>query len=566
MAAFNSPVFFNWGLWDAYDFKGNSKAQRYGIKDREEDVYLQEYEYENPQGSACFITEVNDELVNNENGIYDWIETEMRIFANGSGSGVNVSRIRGEGESISGGGRSSGLISFLEIADTSAGAIKSGGKTRRAAKMLMLDDDHPDLVDFINWKKVEEFKARTLILNGYKSNFGFESREGAYKSIQAQNANNSIRVSDEFMDSVLNKKNWDLKSIRSGEVLKTVNASDVFDELVDSAWECGDPGLFYKGTVEKWNTIPNTGEIRSTNPCGEFLQPDNSSCNLASLNLLRFFNRKEKTFNFEAFTAVVEYFITAMEIIVGGSSYPSKAIAEKTKDTRPLGIGYCNMGGLIMSLGYPYDSDNARSAISSITSLESAIAYRQSARIASIVGPFKDYSKNKEPMMNVIKMHRDYTKEIKTRVKFNKEIRDEAEKIWNETVTLGNKHGFRNSQVVVIAPTGTIMFLMGTTNNGIEPPYALTMMKKMSDGSIVSLLCNEMSMALENLGYTEEQINDISEYVVANGNVENAPHIDEKHVPIFDTANMNGTGKRYIRPMAHVEAVAAATPSCIWWN
>jgi ribonucleotide reductase alpha subunit len=1302
IAAFNSPVFFNMGLWDSYKFPGNSKAERWGIKDRDGEVYKQEFEYENAQGSACYITEVNDELINGETGIYDWITTEMKIFANGSGSGVNVSRIRGEDEPISGGGKSSGLISFLEIADSSAGSVKSGGKNRRAAKMIMLDDTHPDLIDFINWKKQEEFKARTLILNGYESNFGFENRDNAYRTIQAQNANNSIRVSDEFMNAVIGDKDWELKYVKNKETKIKIKASKIFDEIVDSAWECGDPGLFYKGPVEKWNTTPNSGEIRSTNPCltgetliatadgrntvsikqlteegsdvpvysyntasnkieikmgrnprltgynqkilkvtlddgstirttenhkfllrdeseieakdlepnmslmpfskyetygrkkgrtkyqiinlnngnkraehnliyefysnskidhsefcihhkdynglnnciknlelmdhtshrrlhmldfdsnpmqdgwwnkaseeeknnykskmsestsgtkngryieisnneifshalilasnlsrmftqiewanyarendliiafsdfrkseltsifhmsvkaakqlnlpycesdqpqivnafivnfkhwtnalksnyisirhngdyhpivtkkcehcneefeiewnrreqsycslpcsnialnnkritaghykrladknkiinsekqsnireqqiivfndlkfkfkrepmksewvkecktrkisseiarisspfrnynvlketastfnhrvvsvefdgyedvynmtvddnhnlvcitsssrntkmqmienkglisiqcGEFLRLDGESCNLASLNLVKFLNKKDRSFNIEKFQRVVETFISAMEIIVGGSSYPEKYIAERTKDSRPLGLGYCNMGGLIMALGYQYDSDNARSIISSITSLESAVAYRQSAKISSVVGPFKLFEKNKKEMMNVIKMHLESTKEIKSKIKFSRDIKTYAEEVWEETYNSGLKHGFRNSQVVVIAPTGcvtadtlimtsegimpisdlgningdqwqdinikviqeddvtssdrfyvngmdrvykivtekgheieatykhkfrvidensrymwkkaedicftdticlglgghhkilgnknyvlfngeelteekaellfedyndneefiscilmsrtsvvkkyiknclkycsgnkitfksvesakkiqvlieslgticyrndniiiidssdvdvlfsdeiyeetylylvkvkscdyvgekltydisvplehtyrangfishnTIMFLMGTTNNGIEPAFALTMHKKMSDGSSVNLMCSEMILSLENLGYDENQINEISDYVTQNGHVEGAPHLDKKHIPVFDTANMNGTGTRYIRPMAHVEAISAATP------
>jgi len=1037
-AAFNSPVFFNWGLYDVYDFPGNSKAERWAFKDREGQLYKQQYEYENSQGSACFIAEVNDELINGETGIYDWINLEMRIFANGSGCGLNVSRIRGEGESITGGGKSSGLMSFLEPADSSAGVIKSGGKTRRAAKMLILDDTHPDLIEFINWKKEEEFKARSLILNGYMQNYTHP--DSAYKTVQAQNANNSVAITNDFMNAVINDEDWELKYVLNKKTKIKQKARDIFNQMVESAWECGDPGMFYIDTINEWNTIPNTGKIRSSNPCvtgetliatadgrnivpikqlaeegkdvpvycsddngkvqirmmrnprltgknkkilkvtfddglivrctenhkfitkdgrkveaqnlkhrdsissfnkwqtipkksigiktpywilstgnkcrgehkfikeldinhrikeghcvhhkdfnslnnllenldyisfedhgkihllskennpmqdkwwnsateeeknkykqkmseaisgekngryinvsnneiynyakelaktlkrsftckewrdyavkngipvgfsnfrkneignvtdlsrtaakeldfpmipenarkacnftenvtnyydalelgyekveieggtyypiiskkceycgeifstrwhdrercfcsiscstkqawklnkdqykkeikirnekkheviresqinifndlklslnripqkkewvfecknknisseiaresspfrkykdlqeaaanynhrvvsvefdgyedvyngtvdefhnfacahkiktksgmpkisavytrncGEFMQPDNSSCNLASINLVRLL-KDDKSFDVDSFTAIIEYYITAMEIIVAGSSYPSKKIAEMTRNTRPLGIGYCNMGGLIMKLGYPYDSDQARMIISTITSLESALAYRQSSKIASVVGPFLDYGKNKNEFNKIIKKHVEATAELKPRFKLVKQIHQAATEIWDETEKLIQKHGARNSQVVVIAPTGTIMFLMGTTNNGIEPPFALTSYKLMSDGSMVTLICNEAHDALRDLGYNESQVEDISEYINKKGNVEGAPHLNIQHYPIFDTANVNGNGKRFIRSMAHVEAIAAATP------
>ncbi len=944
LGAFASPIFFNWGLYDTYGFKGNSKAPRWAIKDRDGEVYQQEFEYESPQGAACFITEVDDELVNGETGIYDWYMTEMSIFANGSGSGLNVSRIRGENEPITGGGVSSGLISFLEPADTSAGIIKSGGKTRRAAKMLVLDDTHPDFENFIKWKAEEEFKARALILAGYKQNWAHA--QGAYKSVQAQNANNSVRLSDAFMNAVKDDEDWSLKYVTMDKIKETKPANKYFDLIASAAWECGDPGILFKDTINKWNTIPNTGEIRSSNPCvvgntliatadgrnavsikqlakegkdvqvycmdnkqktvirwmrnprltgknkkilkiifddgsfikctenhkfnlrnnyqkeaknlstgdsicsmtkfqakipevltflretkgqdywwindggnksktehrlviefhdgkkvkkgkvvhhkncngldnrienlevmckekhytlhginmlgcknpmrdrwwnnasdeeksryrknmseatagtkngryinvsnedifkhalglvfelqrsfiitewqeyaaknnlpvgfskfrkneignvtdlsrkaakqlnlpaipqdakkavffpknvenyynalkseyknveiesetyypivtkececcgsdfkmrwsdrerafcsvgcsqataweknkeryilamkerhkkrkenvkeqqinifndlklnleripqkkewvakckennisaeiarqsspfrkykdlqeaaslynhrvisvefdgyedvyngtvdefhnmysvvkeerdsknrpilkcvnsrqcGEYLAPDGSSCNLASLNLVKFFNIEKKEFEFENFEHTIEIFIISMEIICGGSSYPSKRIAERSKDTRPLGLGYCNMGGLIMCMGFPYDSDQARSIISTITSLESAIAYRMSAKIASIVGPFNDFDKNRKEMLSVIKMHQDANNNLRPRYKFVKQIHQSATQMWEEALNLGTRHGFRNSQVVVIAPTGCL--------------------------------------------------------------------------------------------------------------
>jgi len=556
-AAFNSPVFFNWGLYDVYEFAGNSKAERWAFKDREGQLYKQQHEYENPQGSACFIAEVNDELINGETGIYDWINLEMRIFANGSGCGLNVSRIRGEGESITGGGKSSGLMSFLEPADSSAGVIKSGGKTRRAAKMLILDDTHPDLLEFINWKKEEEFKARTLILNGYMQKY--TDKDSAYKTVQAQNANNSVAITDDFMNAVINDEDWELKYVLDGKTKNKVKARDIFDQMVEAAWECGDPGMFYIDTINEWNTIPNTGKIRSSNPCGEFLQPDNSSCNLASINLVRLL-KDDKTFDVESFAAIIEYYITAMEIVIAGSSYPSKRIAEMTRNTRPLGLGYCNMGGFIMKLGYPYDSDQARMIISTITSLESALAYRQSSKIAAVVGPFLDYGKNKNEFGKIIKKHVEATAELKPRFKLVKQLHQAATEVWDETEKLIQKHGVRNSQVVVIAPTGTIMFLMGTTNNGIEPPFSLTSYKLMSDGSMVTLMCKETHDALRDLGYNEAQVDEIGQYINKVGHVEGAPYLNVQHYPIFDTANVNGGGKRFIRPMAHVEAIAAATP------
>ncbi len=1020
---------------------------------KEEDVYDIETESHDFYANGilvhnCFIAEVDDELTNGETGIYDWINLEMRIFANGSGCGLNVSRIRGEGEYITGGGKSSGLMSFLRPSDASAGVIKSGGKTRRAAKMLILDDNHPDLLEFVNWKKEEEFKARSLILNGYMQNYTHP--ESAYKTVQAQNANNSISITDDFMNAVINDEDWELKYVLNGKTKVKQKARNIFNQMVEAAWECGDPGMFYIDTINKWNTIPNTGKIRSSNPCitgetliatadgrntvpikqlaeegkdvpvycqdddgktkirmmrnprltgnnkkilkvtfddgltvrctenhkfitkdgikieaqnlkhgdsissmtkkkrkineifkhmsatksqdymwidvgqsgylksdhrmiaeffnkgkishkevvhhrdgnglnnspdnlqvidkkehvlihskemlgnknpmrdrwwnatteeeknkykqkmsnstsgekngryikvsndeiyeyakelvktlkrsftieewreyaaknnipvgfssfrkneignvtdlsrkaakelslpmipknaqkahfftenianyynalesgyekveiedetyypivskkceccgnvfpvrwndrergfcsiscsskkawesnkeqykkeiqirnekkhkviredqinafndvklalnripqkkewvlecknknisaeiarssspfrkykdlkeaaanynhrvvsiepdgyedvyngtvdefhsffvgghekkesekrttqsfvrisqcGEFLQPDNSSCNLASINLVRLL-KDDKTFDIDSFAAITEYYITAMEIIVGGSSYPSKKIAEMTRNTRPLGLGYCNMGGLLLKLGYPYDSDQARMIISTITSLESALAYRQSSKIASVVGPFLDYGKNKNEFGKIIKKHVEANSELKPRFKLVKQLHQAAIEVWNEAEKSIQRYGVRNSQVVVIAPTGTIMFLMGTTNNGIEPPFALTSYKLMSDGSMVVLMCDEARDALKDLGYDSSQVKDITEYMNKQGHVEGAPYLNVQHYPIFDTANVNGNGTRFIRPMAHVEAIAAATP------
>lgn len=539
-----------WSSIKSIEYYGKEKV--YDIETEAHDFYANGVLVHN-----CFITEVVDELVNGENGIYDWINTEMAIFSNGSGSGLNVSRIRGEGESITGGGSSSGVLSFLKVADTSAGSIKSGGKTRRSAKMVILEDSHPDLIEFVNWKKKEEFKARSMILNGFDS--AWNSKDGVYSSIQGQNANNSVSVTDDFMQSVVDDKNWDLKYILNNEIKKTYKANELFDELVDAAWECGDPGLYYKDTIQKWNTLPNTDEIRATNPCGEFLHIDNTSCNLASLNLSKYFN-DDKTFDIETYISVIETMIFAMEVIVGIACYPSRKIAEMTKDTRPLGLGYCNMGGLIMMLGYPYDSDQARSIISTITSLKSAVAYTQSAKIASVVGPFKEFNKNKKEFINIIKMHQECNDSLKPRFKFVKQIHSVASEYWKNAVNLISKYGARNSQVVVIAPTGTIMFIMGTTNNGIEPAFSLTSWKLMSDGSSVQLLCEEVQYALQELGYNKKQVKEIFSYIKNNGHVEGAPHLNPRHIPIFDTANVNGNGTRYIKPMAHVEAVAAATP------
>lgn len=557
IAAFNSPVFFNIGLYDVYGFKGNSKMNRWCISEREGNVIKQDYEYENGQASACFITKLTDELKNGKNGIYDWIENEMVIFANGSGSGVNCSDIRGNGEAITGGGKSSGLISFLKVADTSASSIKSGGKTRRAAKMLMLDDVHPDLMEFISWKANEEYKARSLIMMGYDQLWS--SEDGAYRIVQSQNANNSIRVSDEFMNAVINDDDWELFYVTNKKSKCKLRARDIFDNIVKCTWECGDPGLFFKGAAEKWNKVKSTGEIRSTNPCAEYLQPDDTSCNLASLNLIKFLNN-DGFWDIEKHQAVVETMILSMEIIVCNSSYPTKRIAERTRDLRALGLGYCNMGGLIMSLGYPYDSDRAKTMISCITSLHTSMAYRMSAKIASVVGPFPFYEQNKNNYLDVIKQHLNYNNELKPRLKFNKFIHTYATDVWNETISLGKKTGFRNSQTVVIAPTGTIQFIMGTTNNGIEPVFSLVSTKLMSDTSSVKLICKETKNALENLNYNQEQIKKIQKYIMEYNTIEGCEDIFPQHIPVFDTAISSEYSQRSITPIAHINAIAAAQP------
>ena len=558
MAAFNSPVFFNWGLYDVYGFKGRSKMKRWAIRNGEGEVFLQDSEYENAVGSACYITEISDELMNGDNGIYDWIQTEMSIFANGSGSGCNVSCVRGEGEHVTGGGKSSGVLSFLKIADTSAGAIKSGGKTRRAAKLLLLNDDHPDVLSFIDWKKEQEFIARSLILAGLKKRWSDD--KGAYAVVTAQNGNNSVAISDAFMKALLSNGSWSTRWVKSGEVKETFAAAQMYNKIIEANWECGDPGLFFVDTINSWNTIPNTGRIDAANPCVEFMQPNNSACNLASLNLVKFLTADQKGIDLAAFRAVVETFIVAMEIIAAASSYPTKKIAEMVSDTRPLGIGYCNLGGLLMRLGYPYDSEQAKQITSVITSLETAIAYGQSARIAAVKGPFREFPANKSEMMGVLKRHLEKTVDVKPKYKLARLVHQAAVEAWEEAISAGNKFGFRNCQASVLAPTGTISLLMGTTNNGIEPPYSLIMHKFMSDGSVVKLVTTDVADALKNLGYSDQQVRAIEAHVVERLTMEGAPFVSPQHLAVFDTANVSGNGARFIRPMAHVEMIAAAQP------
>ncbi len=521
--SFNSPVWFNVGF------------------------------VENPQCSACFILRVEDDM----NSILEWYKKEGQIFKGGSGSGVSVSRIRAEKEPLSRGGYASGPLSFMRGADSIAGAIKSGGTTRRAAKMVIMDISHPDIEDFIWCKAKEEKKAYALGDAGYDLSLNGE----AWQSIQFQNANNSVRVTDEFMQAVVDDGDWETKyvgEIWKGKTAKKYKARDLMRQIAQAAWECADPGVQYDTTINKWNPCINSDRIYASNPCSEYMFLDNSACNLASLNLMKF-RDENGDFDVEAFEKAVDVLITAQEIIVDNSSYPTEEIAQNSHDYRPLGIGYTNLGALLMSRGLPYDSDEGRNYAAAITSIMSGRAYRQSAIIAEKKGAFKYFDKNREPFLKVLNMHKDAAYNI-DQTGVEKKILEEAVKVWEETLSLAKKHGVRNAQISLLAPTGTISFMMDATTTGIEPAIALVSYKYLVGGGMIKLVNTVVPEALERLGYTEEEIKDIMEYIDKHDTIEGAPHLKEEHLPVFDCAFKPANGKRFISPMGHIKMMAAVQP------
>ncbi|MFN3133958.1 MAG: vitamin B12-dependent ribonucleotide reductase [Candidatus Kryptonium sp.] len=521
-ASFNSPVWFNVGI------------------------------EEKPQASACFINSVQDTM----ESILELVKTEGMLFKYGSGTGTNFSTLRSSKEKLSGGGIASGPVSFMRGFDAFAGVIKSGGKTRRAAKMVILNVDHPDIIDFIKSKAEEEKKAHVLIKAGYDP--GFNIPGGAYDSVQFQNANHSVRVTDEFMKAVLEDKEWHTRYVTTGEICDTYRARDIMRMIAEAAWLCGDPGMQFDTTINNWHTCPNTGSINASNPCSEFMFLDDTACNLASLNLMKF-RKEDGRFDVEAFRRAVDILITAQEIIVGNASYPTKAIEKNSYDYRPLGLGYANLGALLMSLGLPYDSEPARAYASVITAIMTGEAYRQSALIAKEMGPFKGYELNREPMLGVIRKHFSYVDKIDKNL-IPEELYESAKKVWAEAYELGQKYGYRNSQVTVIAPTGTIGFMMDCDTTGIEPDIALVKYKKLVGGGFLKIVNNTVPLALKKLGYTDKQIKEIVDYIDKNDTIEGAPHLNPEHLPVFDCAFKPAKGKRFIHYMGHVKMMAAVQP------
>ncbi|HUZ21829.1 MAG TPA: vitamin B12-dependent ribonucleotide reductase, partial [Acidimicrobiales bacterium] len=516
-AAFNSPVWFNIGV------KGVPQ-----------------------QASACFILAVDDAM----SSILNWYVEEGTIFKGGSGSGVNLSRIRGSKELLAGGGTASGPVSFMRGADASAGTIKSGGKTRRAAKMVILDVDHPDVREFVWCKAREERKARALEAAGFDMDLdGADSH-----SIQYQNANNSVRLTDEFMEAVLEDKPWQLLARTTGEVVETVPARQIFREIAEAAWECADPGLQFDTTINRWHTAPNTGRITASNPCSEYVHLDNSACNLASLNLLRFMD-EEGTFDVEAFKAAVEVIFTAQEILVGNADYPTEKIAETTRRFRQLGLGYANLGAMLMALGMSYDSDDARAVTSAVTALMTGHAYATSARIAARMGPFAGFHENAEPMVEVLRMHRAEVAKIDEE-RVPTELLSAAQEAWDSAVELAEVHGVRNSQATVLAPTGTISFLMDCDTTGIEPDLSLVKTKKLVGGGTMSIVNQTVPRALRRLGYDGGQIVEIVAYIDQHKSILGAPHVRAEHLPVFACS----MGDNTIPYLGHVKMMAAAQP------
>jgi ribonucleoside-diphosphate reductase alpha chain len=518
LGAFNSPVWFNCGLAQEYGITGRAVGNWQWNKTTDL-VEESPDSYTRPQLSACFIQSVGDDLMD----MADLVKREMRIFKFGSGTGTNFSKIRAEGEKLSSGGTSSGLMSFLEIYDKSAGAIKSGGTTRRAAKMVCLDMDHPDIERFIDWKMNEEKKAQILIeFGGLPSDFNGE----AYHTVSGQNSNNSVRVTDEFMKSVESDGPFETKFRNSGKVAKTYPARHLWDKIAKAAWSCADPGVQYDSTINRWHTCPVTDKIHASNPCSEYMFLDDSACNLASLNLTRFLS-PEGMFDIERYRHACEVFLTAQEIIVDFASYPNREIAKNSHDYRPLGLGYANLGTLLMLLGIPYDSDRGRGIASALTAIMCGRAYRQSAEIARSKGAFPGYEKNKDPFVRVMKMHRDAAYAIRSE-DCPQNLLKAAREDWDDAVALGELYGYRNAQATVLAPTGTIGLLMDCDTTGVEPDFALVKFKKLAGGGYFKIVNESVPEALRRLGYTKEQSREIVEYVMGTNTLKSTAPVSDR--------------------------------------
>ncbi|WP_305782748.1 vitamin B12-dependent ribonucleotide reductase [Symbioplanes lichenis] len=499
------------------------------------------------QVSACFILSVDDSM----DSILDWYKEEGLIFKGGSGSGVNLSRIRSSKELLSSGGTASGPVSFMRGADASAGTIKSGGATRRAAKMVILDVDHPDIEEFVITKAREEDKIRALRDAGFDMDLGGSD----IVSVQYQNANNSVRVSDEFMRAVEEGTTFDLRGRLHGEVIESIDARHLFTEIAKAAWECADPGLQYDDTINDWHTNPETGRITASNPCSEYMSLDDSSCNLASLNLLKFLNA-DGSFQVEKFVKSVEFVITAMEISIAFADFPTPKIGETTRAYRQLGIGYANLGALLMASGLPYDSEGGRSVAAGITSLMTGVAYRRSAEIAGVVGPYEGYARNAEAHKRVMRKHAAANDEIRPNGPVAGALVKEATKQWQDGIKIGEKNGWRNAQASVLAPTGTIGLMMDCDTTGVEPDLALVKFKKLVGGGSMQIVNQTVPRALRSLGYPEEQVEAIVEHIADHGNVQDAPGLKPEHYAVFDCA----MGERSIAPMGHVRMMAAVQP------
>ena len=496
----------------------------------------------------CFILAVDDTM----DSILDWYKEEGLIFKGGSGAGVNLSRIRSSKELLSSGGTASGPVSFMRGADASAGTIKSGGATRRAAKMVVLDVDHPDVEEFIETKAREEEKVRVLRDAGFDMDLGGKD----IASVQYQNANNSVRVSDEFMRAVERDTKFDLAARMTGETVETVDARALFRTMAQAAWACADPGIQYDGTINGWHTCPESGRITASNPCSEYVHLDNSSCNLASINLLKFL-RDDDTFAVERFRQITELIITAMDISICFADFPTEKITETTRAYRQLGIGYANLGALLMATGHAYDSDGGRAVAAAITSLMTGTAYRRSAELAAVVGPYDGYKRNATAHKRVMRKHADASHQIRALGGMDEEILTAANKAWDKCVALGEKNGYRNAQASLLAPTGTIGLMMDCDTTGVEPDLALVKFKKLVGGGSMQIVNQTVPRALKNLGYQPEQAEAIVEYIAEHGHVVDAPGLRTEHYEVFDCA----MGERSIGPMGHVRMMAAVQPA-----
>ncbi|HTV02865.1 MAG TPA: vitamin B12-dependent ribonucleotide reductase [Luteitalea sp.] len=520
-AAFNSPVWFNCGIEP------------------------------HPQCSACFINAVQDTM----ESILTLAKTEGMLFKYGSGTGSNLSAIRSSRELLAGGGTASGPVSFMKGFDAFAGVIKSGGKTRRAAKMVILNAGHPDVVEFINCKVEEEKKAWALIDAGYDGSF----TGPAYASVFFQNSNNSVRVTDDFMRAVLDDKDWTTHAVRDGAAMDTYKARDLMHQIAEATHICGDPGMQFDTTVNDWHTCPNTARINASNPCSEYMFLDDSACNLASINLMKFVD-EHNTFDVDGFRAACRVLITAQEVIVDNASYPTKAIERNSLAYRPLGLGYANLGALLMARGLPYDSDAGRDMAAAITAVMTGEAYAQSARVArDHGGPFEGYEKNREPFLRVMKKHRAAIKDI-DRTNVPKDLYEGAREAWDDAIEIGEVAGFRNAQATVLAPTGTIGFMMDCDTTGVDPDIALVKYKKLVGGGLMKIVNGTVPMALEKLGYSAQQVKEIVAYIDEHETIEGAPHLKAEDLPVFDCAFKALKGDRSIHYMGHIKMMGAVQP------
>jgi ribonucleoside-diphosphate reductase alpha chain len=512
VGAFNSPVWFNCGLWHEYGIGGS--GGNYHWEPESGSIQVTSDSYSHPQVSACFIQSVEDDLMS----IFELARNEARVFKYGSGTGTNFSRLRGRMEKLSGGGTSSGLMSFLEVLDKGAGATKSGGTTRRAAKMVVLDADHPEIVDFIRWKMREEQKVAALVAAGYSADFNAE----AYGTVSGQNSNNSVRLPDRFMHAVVDDLPWQTTLRTTGEVCETLRAREMWREIADAAWRCADPGVQFDDTIQKWHTCKGTDQIRASNPCGEFQFIDDTSCNLASINLMKFV-REDGSFDVEGYRHAIRVFFLAQEIAVDFASYPTEKITRRSHEFRPLGLGYANLGTLLMVQGLPYDSDDARACAACLTAMMTGEAYALSAEMAASLGPFPGYETNRDSMLEVMRLHREAAQAIDPRVA-PRDPRQAAVECWNRAIALGTIHGFRNAQATVLAPTGTIGLLMDCDTTGVEPDFALVKFKKLAGGGYFKIVNQSVPAALRRLGYTQAEIDRITRYAIGTGALEGVPH------------------------------------------
>ncbi|MGB7323648.1 MAG: vitamin B12-dependent ribonucleotide reductase [Rubripirellula sp.] len=547
--AFNSPVWFNVGLHAQYGVTGSKCNWRWNAAQGCVDQPENSYEY--PQGSACFIQSVDD----NMEDIMRLAFSEAMLFKFGSGTGTDLSTIRSQRERMSGGGTPSGPLSFMKVYDSIAGVVKSGGKTRRAAKMQSLKVWHPDVLEFIECKWNEEQKAHALIREGYESNFNGE----AYSSVCFQNANLSVRLTDDYMDAVRAGQSFQTRWIsdKAKGTPPSYDAKELLNKMAECAWNCGDPGVQYDTTINKWHTCPNSGAINASNPCSEYMFLDDTACNLSSINLMKFMSA-DGSFQTERFRAASRLFFIAQEILVDHASYPTEPIARNSHRYRPLGLGYSNLGSVVMTSGLAYDSDAARGVCGSLTSLLHGEANRTSAELASVVGPFEGYYDNQEPMNNVMRMHREACDQIND--DGPAELKEAAQKLWDDVLEIGQKFGFRNAQATVLAPTGTISFMMDCDTTGIEPDIALVKYKQLAGGGMLKIVNRTVRLALENLGYTADQVEVILAFIDTNDTIEGAPELAPEHLSVFDCAFQPANGIRSIRWQAHITMMAAAQP------